>query len=218
MRTLAEELTEAERKDPRKAPRVSATDPEASRMKMSDGGFRPASNVQFDTTADGQGTVLGVSVSARGNDDGEMTPMQEQVEQRSGRRPDQKPVDGATCRMTTSGDVEQSGTQVFAPVPRRSAAPGGVRDSQRTAEDRAFHERIQSAEGKAVYHQRGEVAELTNAHAKSRHGLGLLLLRGVKGALTLALLAAFTKDVQVLVRARAARAQGAQIKAVARAA
>jgi hypothetical protein len=30
-------------------------------MKMSDGGFRPAYNVQFDTTADGQGAVVGFS-------------------------------------------------------------------------------------------------------------------------------------------------------------
>jgi transposase len=214
VRTLTEELTEAERKDPKKAPRVSATDPEATRMKMSDGGFRPAYNVQFDTTADGQGAVVGVSVSDRGNDYGEMTPMLAQVEERSGQRPDQKLVDGGYVQREDIRRVEQSGTQVFAPVPKKSAAPGSVRDGQRTAEDRAFHERIQSAEGKAVYHQRGEVAELTNAHAKSRYGLVLLMLRGVKGALVMALLAALTKDVQVLVRARAVRAQAAPIAAV----
>jgi transposase len=215
VRTLAAELTEAERKDPKKAPRVSATDPEATRMKMSDGGFRPAFNVQFDTTADGQGAVVGVSVSNRGYDYGEMTPMQAQVEQRSGQRPNQKLVDGGYVKKEDIREVEQSGTQVFAPMPKRSAAPGSRSEVERSAEEKAFYERIQSAEGKAVYHQRGEVAELTNAHAKSRYGLVLLMLRGLKGALVMALLAALTKDVQVLVRARAARAQRAAITAVA---
>ena len=212
---LTEALTEAERKDRKKAPRVSATDPEATRMKMSDGGFRPAFNVQFDTTADGQGAVVGVSVSNRGYDYVEMGPMVEQVEQRTSQRPDQKLVDGGYVQKEDIQQVEQGGTQVFAPQPKKSAAPGSARDSQRSAEERAFRERIQSAEGKAVYKKRGEVAELTNAHAKSRYGLVLLMLRGVKGALTMALLAALTKDVQVLVREREARAYRAPIAAVA---
>lgn len=219
VRTLAAELSEAERKDPKKAPRVSATDPEATRMKMSDGGFRPAFNVQFGTTADGQGAVVGVSVSDRGHDYGEMTPMLEQVEQRSGQRPDQTLVDGGYVQKEDIRRVEQGGTRVFAPLPKpkRVAAPGGKRDQERSVEERAFYERIQSTEGKAVYHQRGEVAELTNAHAKSRYGLVLLMLRGLKGALVMALLAALTKDVQVLVRARAraAQAQRTSIAAVA---
>lgn len=216
VRTLAEELTEAERKDPKKAPRVSATDPEASRMKMSDGGFRPAYNVQFDTTADGQGAVVGVSVSDRGTDYGEMAPMLDQVEQRAGERPAQKLVDGGYVQKEDIRRVEQGGTQVFAPQPRpkRMAAPGGRRDQERSVEERAFYERIQSAEGKAVYKTRGEVAELTNAHAKSRYGMVLLMLRGMKGALVMALLVALAKDVQVLVRARAARAQMDPIAAV----
>ena len=213
-RTLTAELTEAERKDPKKAPRVSSTDPDATRMKMSDGGFRPAYNVQFDTTADGQGAVVGVSVSARGYDYGEMTPMLDQVESRTGDRPTQKLVDGGYVQREDIRQVEQGGTQVFAPVPRRSAAPGSPRDEERGTEERAFHERIRSEEGKAIYRQRGEVAELTNAHAKTRHGLVLMLLRGAKGALTMALLAALAKDVQVLVRARAAHAQNAPIAAV----
>lgn len=214
VKELTEGLTEAERKDPKKAPRVSTTDPDAMRMKMSDGGFRPAYNVQFDTTADGQGAVVGVSASNRGNDYGEMAPMLDQVEERTGERTAEKLVDGGYFQKEDIRLVERSGTQVFAPVPKRSAAPGGTQDGQRSAEELAFHERIRSDEGKAIYRKRGEVAELTNAHAKSRYGLVLLLMRGVKGALTMALLAALTKDVQVLVRARAAKAQRSPIAAV----
>lgn len=217
VKELTAELTEAERKDIKKAPRVSATDPEATRMRMSDGGFRPAYNAQFDTTADGRGAVVGTSVSNRGDDYGEMTPMNEQIEGRTGQRPDQKLVDGGYVQKADIRKVEESGTQVFAPLPKpkRLATPGGLKDLARSAEERAFYERIQSAEGKAVYKKRGEVAELTNAHAKSRYGMVLMMMRGLKGALTMALLAALTKDVQVLVRERAARASVDPIAVVA---
>lgn len=210
-RELTDGLSDAERQDRKKAPRVSATDPEATRMKMSDGGTRPAFNVQFDTTADGTGAIVGVSVSNRGNDYGEMAPMVEQVEQRTGERPSEKLVDGGYVQKEDIRQVERGGTQVFAPQPRRAAAPGSVRDGQRSAEERAFHERIASEEGKAIYAKRGEVAELTNAHAKTRHGMDVIVLRGLKGALIVALLAALTKDIEVLVRERAERAQPMEV-------
>jgi transposase len=42
--------------------RASTTDPEARKMKMPDGGFRPAYNVQFATTTEG-GVIVGVDVT-----------------------------------------------------------------------------------------------------------------------------------------------------------
>jgi len=201
-RELTAGLSDEERTDKKKAPRVSATDPEATRMKMADGGVRPAYNVHFETTADGAGAIVGVQVTNRGNDYGEMTPMSEQVEQRTKQRPEEKLVDGGFVQKKDIGQLEKAGTKVFAPAPKKKAAPDGERASQRTAEERAFYERIESAEGKAVYAKRGEVAELSNAHAKTRHGLTKVVLRGLKGALTVALLVTLAKDVQVLVRER----------------
>jgi len=68
-------LSEPQADDKKRAPRVSTTDPEATVMKMGDGGFRPAYNVQFATAADGSGVILGVDVTMRGSDQGEMAPM-----------------------------------------------------------------------------------------------------------------------------------------------
>lgn len=202
-RELTAGLSEEDRNDPKKAPRVSATDPDATRMKMSDGGFRPAFNVQFETTADGTGAVVGVSVSNRGNDYGEMTPMTAQVEGRTGQRPGEKLVDGGYVQKEDIRQMESNGTQVFGPQPKKAAAKGGRRDRERSVEEQAFHERIASEAGKAVYAKRGEIAELTNAHAKTRHGLTTVVLRGLKGALTAALLVTLAKDVHVLARERA---------------
>ena len=50
-----------------KEPRVSTTDPEARVMKMPDGGFRPAYNLQFATDVGSQ-VIVGVGVTTEGSD------------------------------------------------------------------------------------------------------------------------------------------------------
>ena len=75
--------TDKERKKkPRKEPRASTTDAQARVMKMADGGFRPAYNVQF--AADTQsGAVAAVAVDNVGSDMGKMAPMNEALAARS---------------------------------------------------------------------------------------------------------------------------------------
>jgi hypothetical protein len=72
--------------------RVSTTDPEARVMKMPDGGFRPAYNVQLATDVS-SGIVMGVSVINDGTDQGEALPMVEQVVRRTGRQPNPPEAD-----------------------------------------------------------------------------------------------------------------------------
>ena len=62
-------------------PRASTTDPEATVMKMADGGFRPAYNCQFATVAQGQ-IAIAVSVDTVGSDHGLMRPMLEAIDAR----------------------------------------------------------------------------------------------------------------------------------------
>ena len=75
-------------------PRVSTTDPDARVMKLPDGGFRPAFNVQLATTTDAARAIVGVSVTNRGSDQGQATPMLEQIEARTGFRPTEMLLDG----------------------------------------------------------------------------------------------------------------------------
>jgi hypothetical protein len=58
--------------------KVSTTDPDARIMKMSDGGFRPAYNVQFTTDVAGQ-AIVGVDVTPVGTDHAALAPMLAQV-------------------------------------------------------------------------------------------------------------------------------------------
>ena len=53
-----------------KEARVSTTDPEARVMKMGDGGFRPAFDIELATDGAGPGAILGVEVSQQGSDGG----------------------------------------------------------------------------------------------------------------------------------------------------
>ena len=73
--------------------RVSTTDPEARVMKMGDGGFRPAVNMQFAVDTESR-VVVGAGVTSSGSDKLQMQPMLEQIEQRTGRLPDEMLVDG----------------------------------------------------------------------------------------------------------------------------
>jgi len=53
-------------------------------MRMADGGYRPAFNMQFAVDADRR-AILGVGVPNSGSDAGKITPMVEEVERRTGK-------------------------------------------------------------------------------------------------------------------------------------
>lgn len=55
-------------------------------MKMGDGGFRPAFNFQFAATTK-EAVIVGVGVTNLGSDKSQLTPMLEQIEERTGQRP-----------------------------------------------------------------------------------------------------------------------------------
>jgi hypothetical protein len=84
-------------------------------MKMADGGYRPAYNVQFSTTTDSQ-VIVGVDVNNIGSDQGQLSPMLDQVEQRYEERPAQCLVDGGYARHDEIEEAQARGTTVYAPV------------------------------------------------------------------------------------------------------
>lgn len=96
--------------------RASTTDAQATVMKMADGGFRPAYNVQYASDCASQ-MVVGVEVSTSGSDMAQLAPMVEQVEQRAGRAPEQWLVDGGFPAHEQLDAVAHK-TEVYAPVPK----------------------------------------------------------------------------------------------------
>jgi hypothetical protein len=80
----AKKLPKARRAKQR-PPRASTTDAEARVMKMPDGGFRPAANVQLAVDTSSR-AIVGVDVTDQGSDNGLADAMREQVERRTGGR------------------------------------------------------------------------------------------------------------------------------------
>jgi transposase len=107
----------------RRQPRVSTTDPEARVMKMPNGGFNPAVNVQLATDTESR-AILGVEVTSEGTDSvGLSAPMRQQVEQRSGGKVEQHLVDGGYLRKDDIEQAHSQGVELFMP-PKGAKNPG----------------------------------------------------------------------------------------------
>jgi transposase len=188
-----------------KQPRVSTTDPDIPVMKMGDGGFRPALNVQYATDTQTQ-VIVGWDVSGSGSDHGQTIPMLEQIEQRYGQYPDEMLIDGGYAKKE---DIEQAsspeiGCKIYSPPyttqkDRDPYAPN-KNDSQAVKE---WRERMATQDAKEIYKQRASTAECVNAHARNR-GLYQFKVRGMIKTFTVVVIHVLTHN---LMRAHALRTQ-----------
>ena len=164
-------------------------------MKMGDGGFRPAYNVQFATDG-GTRMIVSVDVSNNGSDGGQMAPMHERVCARYGKVPDKYAVDGGFATVEDITQVEQSGSQVAAPMTHedRIRKRGGdpyARRATDTDEMASFRQRMTTDDAKAVLKQRPSIAEFPNAECRNR-GLHQFRVRGLDKVRTVSLWHAIT--------------------------
>lgn len=186
---------ESRRKGSGEDARCSTTDPEARKMKMADGGFRPAYNVQFAT--DGHARIIvGVDVSNSGSDHGQMEPMHEQVRKRCGKTPQNYVVDGGFATNEDITAVEQRGSNVVAPIysedkMRQRGVDPHARQVRDTEEVFQYRQRMATDEAKAIYRERSSIAEFPNAECRNR-GLHQFKVRGRRKVRTVALWYAIT--------------------------
>lgn len=188
--------------------RASSTDPEATIMKMADGGYRPAYNIEY--SADTASLVIAaVEVTTSGSDAGQITPLNDQIHDRHGVHPAETLVDGGFVQLE---DIEAAqspprGTTVYAPVPqpkdasrdRHEPLPG---DGARVGE---WRKRMGTESAKAIYRQRASTIECVNAQARNR-GLVGLLVRGVRKVKAVALWFAIAHNLACGMRLRAGAA------------
>jgi transposase len=194
------EVAAAKKRNASKAEaRASTTDADARVMKMGDGGFRPAYNVQFATECDSL-LIVGMDVVNAGSDMAQLAPMLSQVEQRLGRSPGQWLVDGGFPAHEQI-DAVAGKTELYAPVPE----PRAKQDEQGNPVEQDKHQpkpddsaavarwraRMAGDEAKQIYKQRAATAECVNAQARNRGLLrmpvrGLSKVRSVVGLFVLA--------------------------------
>lgn len=181
--------------------RASTTDPDARTMKMSNGGYNPAFNVQFATDTQSQ-VIVGVDVTNQGTDAGQLAPMVAQIEDRADLHPPILLADGG---FSTKHDIEalndpEQGYQVFAPVKEehQQRAKGQDPFAPRRGESPRLTEwrvRMGTDEAKAIYKERAATAECVNALARNR-GLQQFRVRGQAKVRTVALWFALAHNVR----------------------
>jgi transposase len=161
--------------------RASSTDPEARRMKMPDGGFRPALNGQLCIDVS-SGVVVGVGVT-NSVDQGQLSPMLTQLQSRYQRTPRDHFVDGGFVTHPEIETWSQAGVTLFAPLPE-PRKPGSHPEHPQPGDGpglTAWRERMSRPEGKEKYKLRAQTIEWANALARQR-GLYRFLVRGLHKA------------------------------------
>jgi len=179
-RALAEMPSVEAKKGPEDKPnaRVSTTDPEARVMRMADGGYRPAYNIQFATDPVSQ-VIVGVEVTNEGSDQGQLEPMLDQIEERYEVTPVDVLVDGGFINLDGIERIEGRGCRIYGPVPTprdperdpHRPLPG---DGPAVAR---WRKRMGRVAAKEIYKLRASTSECVNAIARNR-GLRQLTVRG----------------------------------------
>ena len=177
-------------------PRTSTTDPEARVMKMPDGGFRPAYNVELATDR-ARGVIVGVAVTTESTDAGQALPMEEQVVKRTGQQPRAYLMDGGFATREDITALEERGITVYAPVrlPRNRSEEERFQprygDSPEVVQ---WRQRMATEEAKARYKERGATAEWGNAQVR-QHGVSQFTVRGLVKVTTVMLLVAVAHNL-----------------------
>jgi len=153
--------------------RVSTTDPDARKMKMANGGFDPAFNVQFVSDADAR-VIVGVDVTNAGTDGGELPPMLEKVRSDYCRTPQKALVDSAYATKEGVKAVEAVGTEVVSTVPRseqldKHGKDPHARQKGDSDEYANFRARMAEDEYRDLYKLRPSIAEFPNADCRNRN-------------------------------------------------
>jgi transposase len=171
-------------------PRASTTDADARVMKMPDGGFRPAVNVQLATDTASR-AIVGVEVIGNGNDHGRLAPMRRQVRGRTGLKVGEHLADGG---YLTFGDVDAAAaegvTLYLPPKPPRDPEKFGSEYEPRPNDGEAVEQwrrRMGGEAGRGVYKERAATSETVNADLKTHRGLVPLTVLGLAKATCVAL-------------------------------
>ena len=195
-------------KDKKKPPRCSTTDDQAHVMRMPDGGWRPAYNLQLTGDLD-SGVIINLSVDTTGSDGGLMAPAAQEVERRYGHTPTRWLADGGFTALHDIAALARKGITVFCPLkPRRNPKydPAAPRygDPPEVAQ---WRRRMvdDAAAGKAGWLRRRGEHERINANFRQQ-GLHRFSVRGTFKVRTVGLLHALANNVMAAVRLRAAAA------------
>lgn len=183
--------------------RVSTTDKDARVMKMPDGGFRPAMNVQLAVDV-GTGLIVGAGVTSSGGDARHVEPMVADILNRTGTLPADYLVDGGYVGLANIKGLAMAGVKTYAPAPppkKEGVDRYSVRrdDGPLIAE---WRQRMATADAKEIYKQRASAVERVNADLKAHRGMTSFNVRGLAKVTAVVLLHALTFNLLRIVADR----------------
>lgn len=166
------ELEAKPRKKERKEPRVSTTDPDATRMKMANGGIDPGYNVQY-TTDTKTRVITAVGVGECGSDYGLLLPAVEQHGKRLGKLPAKVLADAGFVDYGDIIALDGLGCETLLPDER-----GETKRGRKHPALSSWRERMAEEEKMSLYKTvRPATAEWTNAQLRNR-GFQRITVRG----------------------------------------
>ena len=179
--------------------RASTTDPDARVMKMPDGGFRPAFNVQLAQDTESR-AIVGVAVNNAGSDQGCDQPMRQQIAAQTGTPVQEHLVDGGYAKHEAIDTAAAAGVTLYAPVLKAKPKDGQPRDpyAPRPSDSpavAAWRQRMGGAAGQAIYKLRAATSETCNADLKCHRGLLPFRVRGLPKVLAVTLWSALAYNL-----------------------
>jgi transposase len=185
---------------PESAARVSTAVPElkAGLMKMPDGGYNPAYNVQLASDPDSR-AVVGVTVSNSGADAPLSEPMRQQVQERTDKKVSMNMIDGGYVNLEAIDTAAADNVTLMMPVPKpnknakeQDRYARRQDDSDAVAEWRA---RMNSELAKEIYKDRAATSETVNADLRTFRGMSPFSVRGIAKTTCVALWSALAYNI-----------------------
>jgi len=205
LKALEARQAERARKEEAKSPRSSTTDPESRVMRMADGGYRPAFNMQFAVDTDTR-AIVGVGVTNSGSDAGQMVPMIDEVERRTDKTPKEWLADGGYTDLADIQGASEKGVKVYVPVPEPRSSEIDPHQPKKNDDVQVAEWRKRMGTGQAmeIYRERASTSERTNADLRQHRGLRHLPVRGIEKTLMVGLWMAITYNALLWIGEKAA--------------
>ena len=168
-------------------------------MRFADGAVRAAYNIQLAVTPD-TGIIVAAKTTDRRNDMGLAVPVVEQIKDRLKILPQRLLADTHYATKDDIVDLAAQGVTVYMPVPadKPDAKPESQRKraQQRSREPepiKAWRERMDQDESKAIYRRRGRI-ETVNGILKGR-GFGIMRVRSIAKVTAVVLMQALAHNL-----------------------
>lgn len=183
------------KKDERKEPKCSTTDPEARFIHMPAGEVRPCFNGEVCIDTESR-LIMAVGVTNT-TDFGQMVPMLDQINEKYGRYSDEHLVDGGFPTHEDLQAAYERGVTVYSPLPKLNEEhqdPSQPKDNDLDGV-KQWRERMMKDDAQVTYRIRAATIEWANALLRMR-GLNQLTVRGMRKARSILLWLALAHNLR----------------------